>query len=555
MTSMLIVLPIVGALVVWAAPLPRDATASLAVLSRSPRSASGSRRSWASTSPPPCCRTRRSATWFGDLGVSYHVGFYGFSLWLAGLTVVVGRRDDRIRRLGRPRPGAGLLRPHALPRRRRRRRLRLPGPAPLLRLLRGDADPDLRPRRRLGRPEPDRRDDHLRHLHDGRLAADARVDRRLRALAGHVQPDRLRARAGTSGSSSASSIAFAVKAPLLPFHGWLRTAYTEAPPEVAAMLSGVVSKAAVFGLIWIVIPHFPGPVDELAHRRARARRGRPPLRLAARLPAARRARRRRVLVDGPDEPDRARHLRRGRPRRHRRRPALGQPRARLRRDVPARRDADPAHRHRPLLGARRDGEGPPGARDARAWSSACSPSPFPARSNFVGEFSILAGVFTQGWGYAAAGAAAIVLAAMYSLRLISAVLHREPRRGGAQGVARPPPRRARAARPARRDPARALRLAGRRSATTCSPPGPRSRRPRRRRHDRRRLDPDAARRLARALAVARAPRRLRDLPARRRPRPSREPSAPSPPSSPEPASSPRACSRASSSTARPRSSS
>jgi NADH-quinone oxidoreductase subunit M len=48
----------------------------------------------------------------------------------------------------------------------------------------------------------------------------------------------------------------------------------------------------------------------------------------------------------------------------------------------------------------------------------------PGSVNFVGEFSILAGVFTQGWGYAAAGAVAIVLAAMYTLRLISAVLHR-----------------------------------------------------------------------------------------------------------------------------------
>ena len=28
-------------------------------------------------------------SWFSDLGVSYHVGFFGFSLWLAGLTVVV----------------------------------------------------------------------------------------------------------------------------------------------------------------------------------------------------------------------------------------------------------------------------------------------------------------------------------------------------------------------------------------------------------------------------------------------------------------------------------
>src|SRR4029450_11582209 len=36
--------------------------------------------------------------------------------------------------------------------------------------------------------------------------------------------------------------AFAVKAPLLPLHGWLRAAYTEAPPGGAAVLSGVVAK-------------------------------------------------------------------------------------------------------------------------------------------------------------------------------------------------------------------------------------------------------------------------------------------------------------------------
>ena len=48
----------------------------------------------------------------------------------------------------------------------------------------------------------------------------------------------------------------------------------------------------------------------------------------------------------------------------------------------------------------------------------------PGSVNFAGEFAILAGVFTQGWGYAAVGAVAIVLAAMYTLRLISAVLHR-----------------------------------------------------------------------------------------------------------------------------------
>jgi NADH-quinone oxidoreductase subunit M len=49
----------------------------------------------------------------------------------------------------------------------------------------------------------------------------------------------------------------------------------------------------------------------------------------------------------------------------------------------------------------------------------------PFSSAFAGEFLILAGVFQQGWGWAVVGAAAIVLAAMYVLRLISAVLHRD----------------------------------------------------------------------------------------------------------------------------------
>ena len=31
---------------------------------------------------------------------------------------------------------------------------------------------------------------------------------------------------------------------------------------MGAILSGVVSKAAVFGLVWIVLPHFPEPVDD-----------------------------------------------------------------------------------------------------------------------------------------------------------------------------------------------------------------------------------------------------------------------------------------------------
>jgi NADH-quinone oxidoreductase subunit M len=52
-------------------------------------------------------------------------------------------------------------------------------------------------------------------------------------------------------------LAFAIKAPLLPLHGWLPLAYRQAPAEVTAVLSGLVSKAAFFGLLVVVLPLFP----------------------------------------------------------------------------------------------------------------------------------------------------------------------------------------------------------------------------------------------------------------------------------------------------------
>jgi NADH-quinone oxidoreductase subunit M len=47
----------------------------------------------------------------------------------------------------------------------------------------------------------------------------------------------------------------------------------------------------------------------------------------------------------------------------------------------------------------------------------------PGSSAFAAEFLVLNGIFEVGWGWAVVGAVAIVLAAMYMLRLISAVLH------------------------------------------------------------------------------------------------------------------------------------
>ena len=55
----------------------------------------------------------------------------------------------------------------------------------------------------------------------------------------------------------AFAAAFCIKAPLFPLHAWLPSAYRESSPEVAALLSGVVSKAGAYGLIAFAVPLFP----------------------------------------------------------------------------------------------------------------------------------------------------------------------------------------------------------------------------------------------------------------------------------------------------------
>jgi len=220
-------------------------------------------------------------------------------------------------------------------------------------------------------------------------------------------------------------IAFAVKAPLLPFHGWLRTAYTEAPPEVAALLSGVVSKAAVYGLIWIVLRHFPGPVESwrtvvlvlaaaglvygslLAFRQPDVRG------VVAYSSMAQMG----LIVLGIFSVDNLgvtgsvlHSVSHG---------LVSAAMFLLAAMLIQRTGTD---RFEDLGGL---AKGRPALATAVLVIGMMTLA-VPGSANFAGEFAILAGVFTQGWGYAAVGAVAIVLAAMYSLRLISAVLHRQP---------------------------------------------------------------------------------------------------------------------------------
>jgi NADH-quinone oxidoreductase subunit M len=53
------------------------------------------------------------------------------------------------------------------------------------------------------------------------------------------------------------AFAFAVKMPLVPFHGWLADAYKSMPIPVVAVFSGVVAKVAAYGFVRIVLPLFP----------------------------------------------------------------------------------------------------------------------------------------------------------------------------------------------------------------------------------------------------------------------------------------------------------
>lgn len=63
---------------------------------------------------------------------------------------------------------------------------------------------------------------------------------------------------------AAFALAFLIKLPMFPFHGWMAGAYSSAPLVVTALLSAVMSKAGAFGLLHIAVPLFPVGAEQLA---------------------------------------------------------------------------------------------------------------------------------------------------------------------------------------------------------------------------------------------------------------------------------------------------
>lgn len=75
---------------------------------------------------------------------------------------------------------------------------------------------------------------------------------------------------GANGQSLLTGVALfvflglAVKLPIVPFHAWLPAAYAEAPTPVTILLTGVLSKMGLYGLIRVLLPVFSEVLPILA---------------------------------------------------------------------------------------------------------------------------------------------------------------------------------------------------------------------------------------------------------------------------------------------------
>src|ERR671937_2180558 len=423
MMTLLICLPLGAALVVWLLPLNRVSAGSIAVLAALAEVGVWIQLLVRFHFDRGGLQFEQHHSWFSDLHVSYHVGFFAFSVWLVGLTVVVMAAciayavwagHERARAY----MGLMLLLDAAI--------VGVFTAQDLL-LFYAFFEAMLIPLYVLvgvwGGP--------------GRIGATLKFV--IYTMAGSllmlaavivyglqkntfdlvdVQPS------GSTWIFLGFAAAFAIKAPLFPLHGWLPDAYREAPSEVSAVLSGVVSKAATYGFLRIGIAKFPGPTHDL----------RPLiLELAAvglvygSLLAFRAPDFRGVVaysslaqmglitfgifaVDG-----------------------LGLNGAVLQMVNHGLISATlfllaGMIERRTTTGEFTRIGGMARGRPALAsvlMATGIIALAVPLSSAFAGEFLILAGVFRRGWGWAVVGAVAIVLAAMYMLRLISAVLHCE----------------------------------------------------------------------------------------------------------------------------------
>ena len=61
---------------------------------------------------------------------------------------------------------------------------------------------------------------------------------------------------------AAFALAFLIKMPAFPFHGWMPDTYRNMPLPALAVFSGVVSKVAVYGFLRIVLPLFPAAAED-----------------------------------------------------------------------------------------------------------------------------------------------------------------------------------------------------------------------------------------------------------------------------------------------------
>src|SRR5687768_7109606 len=60
----------------------------------------------------------------------------------------------------------------------------------------------------------------------------------------------------------AFALAFLIKMPSFPFHGWMPDAYRSMPLPALAFFSGVVSKVAAYGFLKLVLPLFPAATND-----------------------------------------------------------------------------------------------------------------------------------------------------------------------------------------------------------------------------------------------------------------------------------------------------